>query len=297
MTQPLRDIQLFRNSDINTLGTYTDTVNRMTSLVTNDVDNAFRDGQIVLGRFRDGARIRTVAGTVSVSGVNKYIDFLTVRDDVDSAVEAALNNLDGNATIAQLNDGTLTIKEVVQQDGEIDEGSTLVTLYIDTDMGSSNPLASESTVDAKIAAERAKNYINSVEYASGNPLNLTSSEIAALNQVYRVGHIVHDAATNRFYAWYGNGWGYPTVEVTSNTALAQFISNRELLIINDEPIHFEGGALKAVTYVPVYGEPSDWATNWDKYYLWDSSDNTYHLNMSSTYDGTKVYHIKNITDL
>ena len=295
MTQPLRDIQLFRNSDINTLGTYTDTVNRMTSLVTNDVDNAFRDGQIVLGRFRDGARIRTVAGTVSVSGVNKYIDFLTVRDDVDSAVEAALNNLDGNATIAQLNDGTLTIKEVVQQDGEIDEGSTLVTLYIDTDMGSSNPLASESTVDAKIAAERAKNYINSVEYASGNPLNLTSSEIAALNQVYRVGHIVHDAATNRFYAWYGNGWGYPTVEVTSNTALAQFISNRELLIINDEPIHFEGGALKAVTYVPVYGEPSDWATNWDKYYLWDSSDNTYH--MSSTYDGTKVYHIKNITDL
>lgn len=297
MTQPLRDIQLFRNSDINTLGTYTDTVNRMTSLVTNDVDNAFRDGQIVLGRFRDGARIRTVAGTVSVSGVNKYIDFLTVRDDVDSAVEAALNNLDGNATIAQLNDGTLTIKEVVQQDGEIDEGSTLVTLYIDTDMGSSNPLASESTVDAKIAAERAKNYINSVEYASGSPLNLTSSEIAALNQVYRVGHIVHDAATNRFYAWYGNGWGYPTVEVTSNTALAQFISNRELLIINDEPIHFEGGALKAVTYVPVYGEPSDWATNWDKYYLWDSSDNTYHLNMSSTYDGTKVYHIKNITDL
>lgn len=297
MTQPLRDIQLFRNSDINTLGTYTDTVNRMTSLVTNDVDNAFRDGQIVLGRFRDGARIRTVAGTVSVSGVNKYIDFLTVRDDVDSAVEAALNNLDGNATIAQLNDGTLTIKEVVQQDGEIDEGSTLVTLYIDTDMGSSNPLASESTVDAKIAAERAKNYINSVEYVSGNPLNLTSSEIAALNQVYRVGHIVHDAATNRFYAWYGNGWGYPTVEMTSNTALAQFISNRELLIINDEPIHFEGGALKAVTYVPVYGEPSDWATNWDKYYLWDSSDNTYHLNMSSTYDGTKVYHIKNITDL
>ena len=297
MTQPLRDIQLFRNSDINTLGTYTDTVNRMTSLVTNDVDNAFRDGQIVLGRFRDGARIRTVAGTVSVSGVNKYLDFLTVRDDVDSAVEAALNNLDGNAAIAQLNDGTLTIKEVVQQDGGIDEGSTLVTLYIDTDMGSSNPLASESTVDAKIAAERAKNYINSVEYASGNPLNLTSSEIAALNQVYRVGHIVHDAATNRFYAWYGNGWGYPTVEVTSNTALAQFISNRELLIINDEPIHFEGGALKAVTYVPVYGEPSDWATNWDKYYLWNSSDNTYHLNMSSTYDGTKVYHIKNITDL
>ena len=297
MTQPLRDIQLFRNSDINTLGTYTDTVNRMTSLVTNDVDNAFRDGQIVLGRFRDGARIRTVAGTVSVSGVNKYIDFLTVRDDVDSAVEAALNNLDGNATIAQLNDGTLTIKEVVQQDGEIDEGSTLVTLYIDTDMGSSNPLASESTVDAKIAAERAKNYINSVEYASGNPLNLTSSEIAALNQVYRVGHIVHDAATNRFYAWYGNGWGYPTVEVTSNTALAQFISNRELLIINDEPIHFEGGAIKAVTYVPVYGEPSDWVANWDKYYLWDSTNNTYHLNTSSTYDSTKVYHIKNITDL
>ena len=297
MTQPLRDIQLFRNSDVSTLGTYTDTVNRMTSLVTNDVDDAFRDGQIVLGRFRDGARIRTVAGTVSVSGSNKYIDFLTVRDDVNSAIDAALANLNGGATIAQLNNGTLTIKEVTQQNGEIDEGNTLVTLYIDTDMSSTNPLASESTVDAKVAAERAKNYINSLEYASGSPLNLTSSEIAALNQVYRVGHIVHDAATNRFYAWYGNGWGYPTVEVTSNTALAQFVSNRELLIINDEPIHFEGGAIKAVTYVPVYGEPSDWVANWDKYYLWDSTDNTYHLNTSSTYDSTKVYHIKNITDL
>jgi len=297
MTQPLRDIQLFRNSDVSTLGTYTDTVNRMTSLVTNDVDDAFRDGQIVLGRFRDGARIRTVAGTVSVSGSNKYIDFLTVRDDVNSAIDAALANLNGGATIAQLNNGTLTIKEVTQQNGEIDEGNTLVTLYIDTDMSSANPLASESTVDTKIAAERAKNYINSLEYASGSPLNLTSSEIAALNQVYRVGHIVHDAATNRFYAWYGNGWGYPTVEVTSNTALAQFVSNRELLIINDEPIHFEGGAIKAVTYVPVYGEPSDWVANWDKYYLWDSTDNTYHLNTSSAYDSTKVYHIKNITDL
>ena len=297
MTQPLRDIQLFRNSDVSTLGTYTDTVNRMTSLVTNDVDDAFRDGQIVLGRFRDGARIRTVAGTVSVSGSNKYIDFLTVRDDVNSAIDAALANLNGGATIAQLNNGTLTIKEVTQQNGEIDEGNTLVTLYIDTDMSSANPLASESTVDTKIAAERAKNYINSLEYASGSPLNLTSSEIAALNQVYRVGHIVHDAATNRFYAWYGNGWGYPTVEVTSNTALAQFVSNRELLIINDEPIHFEGGAIKAVTYVPVYGEPSDWVANWDKYYLWDSTDNTYHLNTSNTYDSTKVYHIKNITDL
>ena len=297
MTQPLRDIQLFRNSDVSTLGTYTDTVNRMTSLVTNDVDDAFRDGQIVLGRFRDGARIRTVAGTVSVSGSNKYIDFLTVRDDVNSAIDAALANLNGGATIAQLNNGTLTIKEVTQQNGEIDEGNTLVTLYIDTDMSSANPLASESTVDTKIAAERAKNYINSLEYASGSPLNLTSSEIAALNQVYRVGHIVHDAATNRFYAWYGNGWGYPTVEVTSNTALAQFVSNRELLIINDEPIHFEGGVIKTVTYVPVYGEPSDWVANWDKYYLWDSTDNTYHLNTSSTYDSTKVYHIKNITDL
>ena len=297
MTQPLRDIQLFRNSDVSTLGTYTDTVNRMTSLVTNDVDDAFRDGQIVLGRFRDGARIRTVAGTVSVSGSNKYIDFLTVRDDVNSAIDAALANLNGGATIAQLNNGTLTIKEVTQQNGEIDEGNTLVTLYIDTDMSSTTPLASESTVDAKVAAERAKNYINSLEYASGSPLNLTSSEIAALNQVYRVGHIVHDAATNRFYAWYGNGWGYPTVEVTSNTALAQFVSNRELLIINDEPIHFEGGAIKAVTYVPVYGEPSDWVANWDKYYLWDSTNNTYHLNTSSTYDSTKVYHIKNITDL
>lgn len=293
----LRDIQLYRNSDINTFTTYSEVVDRMTHMVTNDSDNIFKDGQIVLGRFRDGERVRTIVGTVSASGANKYIDFLTVRDDVDSAVEAALNNINGSAAIAQLSNGTLTIKEVAQQGGEIDEGGTLVTLYIDTDMDSSNPLASESTVDAKIADERAKDYINSVEYESGNPLNLTSSEIAALSQVYRVGHIVHDAATNRFYAWYGNGWGYPTVEVTSNTALAQFVSNRELLVLNDEPIHFEGGAIKAVTYVPVYGEPLDWDVNWDKYYLWDSTDNTYHLNLSSTYDNTKVYHIKNITDL
>lgn len=297
MIQPLRDLQLFRNSDVETLTTYADTVNRMTSMVSNDQGDAFKDGQIVLGRFKDGQKIRTVAGTVSISGNHKFIDFLTVKDDVNSAIEAALGNLNGTATIASLSNGTLTIKEVTQSDGEIDEGNTLVTLYIDTNMSSTNALASKSTVDSKIAAERAKNYIDSTQYESGSPLNLTSEEINELRQVYNVGHIVHDLATNRFYAWYGNAWGYPTVEITSNETLAEFNTNREILILNDEPIHLDGGTIKSVTYVPVYGQPSDWATNWDKYYLWDSSDDTYYLNQSSVYDSTKVYHVKNITTL
>lgn len=295
MAQPLRDIQLFRNSDINTLTSYNDTVNRMTNLVTNDSDDAFKDGQIVLGRFRDGARIRTVAGAVSVSGSDKYIDFLTVRDDVRTAIEAVINALDGSAATAYLNNGTLVLKEVVQQDGAIGEGNPIVTLYLDTNMNSTNPLASKSTVDAKIAEERAKNYIDSSEYASGNPMNLTSSEIAALNQVYRVGHIVHDSATNRFYAWYGDGWGYPSVQVTTTTALAEFRRSDEILVLNDEPLQLEGGTLVSVFYAPVYGQPSDWATNWDKYYLWDMSTDEYYLNTSNVYDSTKVYHVKNIT--
>ena len=294
MIQPLRDLQLFRNSDVETLTTYADTVCRMASMVSNDQGGTFKDGQIVLGRFRDGQKIRTVTGTVSISGNSKYIDFLTVKDDINSAIEAALENLDGSATIAQLNNGTLTIKEVVQSDGAIDDGNTLVTLYLDTEMSSTNPLVSSSTVDSKVAAERAKDYINSAQYESGNPLKLTAEEINELRQVYRVGHIVHDVNTNRFYAWYGNAWGYPTVEITSTQTMAQFVTNRELLILNNEPIHLEGGTIKSISYAPVYGQPSDWATNWDKYYLWDSNEDEYYLNDSDVYDSTKAYHVKNI---
>lgn len=293
MEQPIKNIQLFRNRDISALSGYNETVAAITSLVTNDSQNVFKDGQIVLSRFSDGTSVHTVTGVVCVSGNNKYIDFLAVKDDVDDAI----SGLTGEAAIANLTNGVLTLYKVTQSNGKISVGSAIATLYVDEAMGSANPLLAESTVDAKIAAERARDYIDSSEYESHSPLKLTEAEITALAQEYEVGHIVYDEATNRFFAWYGNAWGYPTVEVTSNNALAQFDSTSEILILNDEPIKLESDGLKVITYVPSFTQPSDWATNWDKYYLWNSSNNTYYLNTSETYDSTKTYHIKNITTL
>lgn len=297
MSRKLRNLQLYRNSDVNAFTSYTDTVNALVSKVTNDAEGLFCDGQMVLGRYTDGTKLRTIVGVVIVSGDDKYVDFLCVSDDVTSAIDTAIDRLDSTVSVAGLNNGTLTIKQVVQENGVIGVGNTSATLYVDTTMSSTNPLVSETTVNDKIAEERAKDYINSSEYESGSPLNLTSDEIDELRGIYQVGHIVHDEATNRFYAWYGNAWGYPTVNIVSSNTLAEFNTQAELLMLNDEPIRLEGGTLMSVAYIPVYGEPSDWSTNWDKYYVWDSTIDNYNLNTSDVYDNTRVYHIKNITSL
>lgn len=291
MTQPLRDIQFFRNSDVTTLSTYNDLTTRMTTLVTTDTQDVFKDGQIVLGRYVDeNNRIRSVGGIVCVNSGSKYIDFIANSEDVNITIRDTLLGLNGTAVIANLQSGTLTLRSVTQTNGAINTGNDICVLYLDTNMSSTNPLVSSSTVDTKIINERNKNYINSALYQYGTPLHLTQTEITTLSQVYTPGHIVFDSNTQRFYAWFGDGWGYPTVSVTI-PALAMFDGLNEILYINDKPIDISG-LFFCEGYASTYGMPSDWSTNWSKYYLWDDVDGEYYLNTNSTYDSNKVYFVK-----
>ena len=293
MTQPLRDIQFFRNSDVQTLDTYSDLTTRLKTMVASDNANVFKDGQIILGRYKDGDDIRSVGGVISIHGGEKFIDFLATDNNINDVILKTIKSISGEATIASLQNGTLTLKKVSQSNGVISTGADICVLYLDTNMSSTNPLVSSNTVNTRITAERDKNYINSVDYASSNPLKLTQEEITTLSVKYKVGHIVYDSFTNRHYVWMGNGWGYPTVN-TVMQPFARFNAQSEILWLNDSPIDINA-LIYFEHFAQTIGQPSDWSTNWNKYYLWDSINNEYYLNENSVYDANKVYFVKYIT--
>lgn len=290
MTQPLRDIQFFRNSDVQALETYSDLTARLRSLVMSDTNDVFKDGQIIIGRYKSGDEIRSVGGVISVHENEKFIDFLVTSSDVNEAIIETIRNLNGEATIASLQNGTLTLKKVVQNNGEIATGANICVLYLDTNMSSNNPLVSSSTVDSKIETERNKDYINSTDYVSGTPLKLTQEEINELRSIYKTGHIVYDTNTNRFYAWFNNGWGYPTASIILQP-FARFNGQTEILWLNDKPINIDA-IIKFEKFAPTNGRPDDWDSNWSQYYLWDSINDEYYLNESPVYDEEKVYFVK-----
>ena len=293
MTQPLRDIQFFRNSDVQALDTYSDLTKKLKTMVTSDVSNVFKDGQIIIGRYRDGDEIRSVGGVISIHEGEKFIDFLATDNNINDVILNTIKSISGEATIASLQNGTLTLKKVSQANGSISTGSNICVLYLDTNMSSTNPLVSSNTVNSRITAERDKNYINSANYASSNPLKLTQEEITTLSAIYKVGHVVYDSFTNRHYSWMGNGWGYPTV----NTVMQPFVrfnAQNEILWLNDSPIDINA-LIYFEHFAPTIGQPSDWSTNWSKYYLWDSINNEYYLNENSVYDGNKIYFVKYMT--
>lgn len=293
MTQPLRDIQFFRNSDVQALETYSDLTTKLRSLVTSDTHDVFKDGQIIIGRYKSGDEIRSVGGVISVHENEKFIDFLVTSSEVNEAIIETIRSLNGEATIASLQNGTLTLKKATQTNGALGTGSDICVLYLDTNMSSTNPLVSSTTVNTRITAERDKNYINSANYASSNPLKLTQEEITQLASIYKKGHIVFDSLTNRHYVWLGNGFGYPTVSATLQP-LARFNSQEEILWLNDAPIDFNA-LIYLEHFAPTVGKPSDWDSNWDKYYLWDSINDEYYLNENSAYDENKTYFVKYTT--
>lgn len=290
MTQPLRDIQFFRNSDVDALETYSALTTRLRTMVTSDTHDVFKDGQIIIGRYKSGDDIRSVGGVISIHEGEKYIDFLVNSADVNEAILETIRGLSGEATIASLQNGTLALKKVTQTNGEISTGANICILYLDTNMSSNNPLVSSTTVDNKIANERSKDYIDSSEYASGTPLKLTQEEIAELRNIYKTGHIVYDANTNRFYAWFDDGWGYPTASCTLQP-FARFNGLTEILWLNDGPINIDA-IIRFEKFAPTNGRPLDWETNWSQYYLWDSINDEYYLNEDEEFDESKVYFVK-----
>ncbi len=290
MPQQLRDIQFFRNSNVSTLDSYDTLLNKMRTMVSNDTDGVFKDGQLILGRYNDSGRIRSVGGIVCVNGGNKYIDFIISDNDLNVIINQLLRDLDGEATIANLQNGVLTLKKVSQTNGEISTGSDICVLYLDTNMSSNNPLLAESTVDQKIQDERNKNYINSSLYQSGTPFSLTEQEIQTLSGIYQTGHIVFDSNTNRFLVWNGNSWAYPTVSATIQSFVTFNIPD-EVLVLREDDIELVS-YLYIEGYAPIFEQPSDWSTNWDKYYLWDDTTETYYLNTSNIYNVNNVYYVK-----
>ncbi len=290
MSQQLRDIQFFRNSNVSLLESYDTLVAKMKLMVSNDTNGVFKDGQLILGRYNDSGTIRSVGGIVCVNGANKYIDFIISDNDLNVVINQLLRDLDGEATIASLQNGTLTLKKVAQTNGEIDTGDDICSLYLDTNMSSTNPLLSESTVNQKIQDERNKNYINSSLYQSGTPFNLTAQEIQTLSGIYQTGHIVYDSNTNRFLVWNGSSWAYPTVSAIV-PSFVRFNMHDEILLLNEDDVEVFS-YLYIDGYAPIFELPNDWTTNWDKYYLWDDNSNEYYLNNSNIYNISNVYYVK-----
>lgn len=143
-----------------------------------------------------------------------------------------------------------------------------------------------------------KDVINSAtDYASGNPLIITSDEGETLSKLYALGHIVWDNTTKQHYVFNStvyNGqtyycWSKPTVsnqQINLNNvdSLQERLTLKDSIVVNLDT--------QNITYIPINGQPSDWNTNWDSYYI--NLNNTFVLNTNDTYNNNEIYYLKTI---
>lgn len=141
-----------------------------------------------------------------------------------------------------------------------------------------------------------KDVINSAsDYASGNPLIITSVEGEELSKKYALGHIVWDNDTKQHYVFnsvtYGGDiyycWSKPTV-TNQEFKLNNVNANNEVLILK-ESINVELEP-QNITYIPITSQPSDWSTKWNEYYVY--SNNNFILNTNSIYNSNTPYYLR-----
>lgn len=144
----------------------------------------------------------------------------------------------------------------------------------------------------------SNNVINSAsDYASGNPLIITSVEGEELSKKFYIGQIVWDNDTKQHYVFnsvtYDDDiyycWSKPTV-ASQEYKLNRVDENDETLTLeNSIQINLEQ---HYTTYLPINSQPDDWDINWNKYYI--ITNNSYVLNTSDVYNTNEKYYIKTI---
>lgn len=143
-----------------------------------------------------------------------------------------------------------------------------------------------------------KDVINSAtDYASGNPLIITSVEGEELSKKYALGHIVWDNDTKQHYVFNSiefSGqtyycWSKPTV--SNQTIKLNTVNSLEERLILKDSINVELDR-QNITYIPITNQPSDWNTKWDEYYVY--RNNNFILNTNNIYNSNEIYYLKTV---
>lgn len=141
-----------------------------------------------------------------------------------------------------------------------------------------------------------KDVINSAsDYASGNPLIITSVEGEELSKKFYIGQIVWDNDTKQHYVFnsvtYDDDiyycWSKPTV--TNQSFILNHVNSLEERLVLKDSIEID---FKNITYIPIESQPSDWNTKWNEYYVY--SNNNFILNTNNIYNTNEKYYLKTI---
>ena len=208
----LRNIQFYRNGQVQEITNESNesVIGDKTYLI-NDLKSAYvyaealfkhsekhknmLDGEILLYRFSYNGQVHTLVGVVHVSGTGTSaihsLEVLANYDmlgaEISNEIAAAINALDGSATIASVSDGVVTLKSgIVQTDGIVanitdDEEIILAKVATtgaaaDVNIADSGNLITATTVEGALAEIAAE--IDAMDYAATDVVVLNEGKTA-----------------------------------------------------------------------------------------------------------------------